>query len=763
MGYRKPYYDENHRLVRYTPLDFLRDTAQFFRRFFAFSNIKHAFRTVLTSMKEYLAFFVALTLLQSVFWMIWLYHYSYAKTVVEQSKASDFNLMIEGLTDDEWAHIFNESFRIADQRKVEERGYVSYTSGRYYGTYSEGLVRVSFLLTDDSKEACDSFLKRYKISGENLKITYGERTRALIKAESSKKTAVLLSLLSLVLAAFSITMIFRIRVNLFRFKYGIYMTFGADFEKLLEVAGWEVMVAAVLCFLPGLLLAVLILILCGGRFVFEAIPRSLLRAVLWLVSAVILGVIPSVRIIASTTPAKLIAAEDNSNLVSSPRRSFRIFGKSFPFHYELFGFWRFRKYYLTVIASAAVFSTFFFSGSFSSGLILAGQKSDKPQFVVTFGEGGDFDSFGIEELSDLDGVSRVIFKDPVSASAIDSHILLDGSQSAGISSHTVASGIDGLYADNNCRYLPIDEQLAREATKDGFWKVSGDLESVLNGDLTVAMTLSMNNSPAVSVSPGDVIRIGVLRTKEGGISYDRPDKKYILSQLIERAEFTYFKVTVGAVIEEPSSDGEYNIYLPGELYEKVTGRKPSYAEVSVYLSEDATAEKSEKLRKSVTNIASTYVGSHVEDTGRIYEKLSAVNGTVPRIITASAAFMLILSIPVWIFSQRTFAGKRKGEYGLLSALGADSGRLKKLRAVSGGMLALPAGFIPLLTGFLISLAIFRIVNVFLPSLGFGDGTNYTFSPDPVSVVAGAAVPALAAFLSTVLVKDRNEKWTLTEE
>jgi hypothetical protein len=79
------------------------------------------------------------------------------------------------------------------------------------------------------------------------------------------------------------------------------------------------------------------------------------------------------------------------------------------------------------------------------------------------------------------------------------------------------------------------------------------------------------------------------------------------------------------------------------------------------------------------------------------------------------------------------------------------------------MLALPAGFIPLLTGFLISLAIFRIVNVFLPSLGFGDGTNYTFSPDPVSVVAGAAVPALAAFLSTVLVKDRNEKWTLTEE
>ena len=45
----------------------------------------------------------------------------------------------------------------------------------------------------------------------------------------------------------------------------------------------------------------------------------------------------------------LIVTEDNSNLVTSPRRSFDFFKLTFPVKYEFASMWRFRKYLAVMI------------------------------------------------------------------------------------------------------------------------------------------------------------------------------------------------------------------------------------------------------------------------------------------------------------------------------------------------------------------------------------------------------------------------------
>ena len=50
----------DHKYVRYTPADAMRRVVGFLRRFFAPSNVKHAFKNVVSARREYAVFFLAL-------------------------------------------------------------------------------------------------------------------------------------------------------------------------------------------------------------------------------------------------------------------------------------------------------------------------------------------------------------------------------------------------------------------------------------------------------------------------------------------------------------------------------------------------------------------------------------------------------------------------------------------------------------------------------------------------------------------------------
>ena len=763
MAFGKSYYDENHKLVRYGIRSFLRDVFTFFVRFFSFDNVKHAFREVISDRRGYAAFFLALTVAQSFFWMIRTEAAGYRADAVEAAQAGEYNLIIEGYTDDEWTSLYNSSLLTAEARSVEERGYVKIDVSKYYGTSGDTRRRVCVRLTADSEAACLSFMKKYglggkeineKFIGEEVGYTYGERTAVLIRLEARDKISRLVEFLSVFVAAFVVMLIFRIRANQFRFRYGIYMAFGADFCKLLETAGWEALAAAALTYLPSALFGVGLSAALGSTVTFAGIAGGLLPAAVWVTAAVLLGVLPTVIMISKATPVSLIIAADNSNYVSSPRKSFRIFGKRFPLEYELFGVWRFRKYYAGVLAAAACFSILFYTGGFVAGLVDERSQADLPQFVISSPERG-FDADVLEEISDYDGVGAVVWSDSVSATLISSHVIMTKEQAGAVYGRTVETR--GMAADSLVRYTYYNELLGKNASEFGLWTVEGSLDSIKPGGSDVAVSVSVNGKRALNIKPGDEIRIGIPVAFESGIDFSLLDHRAILAELLDRGDFEYRTVRVAAVVDNGDVDERFTVYLPEGLFEDVTGKEPTVTEADVYLDREATGADAERLRTGITNLISHYAGSRLTDTGRVYERQADAASPASTLIRAASFSLLLLSVPVWAFSQITFFKKRGLEFYMLRALGGVRSSVRNLCLTSGWMTALPAGLLPGAAGMLLSAALFELINVKLPSYGFGEGVRYTFSPGFLFVAIGIAVPAAAAFLSSAAAGLRAER------
>ena len=754
MAFGKSYYNEDHKLVRYGIGSFFRDLFTFIGRFFSPSNIRHAFREVIRDARGYAAFFMALTVAQSFFWMIGAEAAGYRANAVKAANACSFNLIIEGYTDDEWTEVFNSGLRVAEARTVEERGYVSVETSRYYGTSGDTRVRVTVRLTSDTETACRAFLQKYrlggvefdpKFKGEEVSVTYGERTAVLIRLAEREKTTRLVEFLSVFVAAFVIMLIFRIRANQFRFRYGIYMAFGADFSKLLETAGWEMLAVAALTFLPGAVLGVGLAALLGGTVTFAGLAKSVLPGLGWIIAAVLIAVLPSVRMIASSTPVSLIAAQDNSNYVTSPKRSFRIFGRKFPLEYEFFSVLRFRKYYAGVLAAAACFSLLYYTGGFFSGLAEEKRQADLPQFVLTSPDRG-FDADVLEAVSEMDNAGAVVWSDSINATLISAHVLMTPEQSDAVYGRTVRSG--DMTADNLVRFTYYSDFLASQASEFGLWTIDGDVSQITPDGNSVAVTVSVGGKKSLDISPGDEIKIGIPVAFESGIDFSHLDNREILSALLDRGDFRYLTVKVAAVIENGDTDEKFTVYLPDSLFTLVTGRDPAATDVEVYLDRGAKGADAEKLRTEITNLISHYAGSAIEDTGRVYEKYADSSSPVPELILAASAALLTLSVPVWAFSQATFFRKRRLEFYMLRALGGTRGSVTGLCLTSGWMTALPAGLLPGTAGMLIGAALFDLITVKLPSYGFGDGVRYSFTPGFWIVAAGIAVPAAAAFFSS---------------
>ena len=321
----------DHKYVRYTPADALRRAWQFLRRFFAVNNVKHAFKNVISARREYAVFFIALIATQFMFWsFVTVFDSRDATAQAEASALADWTFAVEGYTEDQWFDIYNRELLVADAREEQYRGYVSYNA-ESYTVMGEKLYSVKFTLPENKRSDCDLLVLKYSLDKEGTSIRYSPA----VDLESGKLAGsafeAVVIIVAGVLSAFMLLALFLIRTNHYKFKYGVYMSFGADFEKLLETAGWELFAIAVITFLPAAILGVgvsaLSIGLSGGTLALEWSRIPL--AVIWTFIVVLVAVLPSVKILSVKAPVNLLKAGDNSNLVSSPRRSKRMFGKKY--------------------------------------------------------------------------------------------------------------------------------------------------------------------------------------------------------------------------------------------------------------------------------------------------------------------------------------------------------------------------------------------------------------------------------------------------
>ena len=200
----------------------------------------------------------------------------------------------------------------------------------------------------------------------------------------------------LVLAVVSIAVIIlllNIRLNHFKFTYGIYMSYGADSKKLFSTSFWEMLVIGILMFIPSALISIAAAFFlyapAGGMAVGELTQFLLNQAtlvfwvLLFIIPICIIAVWIPIKITASQPPLKLLIAQDNSNLVSSPRISSQLLGKKFPGSYESLGLFRFRRYIATLVASSVLFASAFVWIYFFGNIYDFNTKQEQAEFTIT--------------------------------------------------------------------------------------------------------------------------------------------------------------------------------------------------------------------------------------------------------------------------------------------------------------------------------------------------------------------------------------------
>ena len=381
-------------------------------KFFAsiLKEMKLGFKTVTFQFKQYICFYVAILAMQVMFGIIVMasandiaqhkesvendYNYHFVITNLPAESVAEFERgeIANSIDDspyfssnvvDSFVYIKMDPDATGEQveRKSLSRLYEENFSK--YLTKIEKIVKTT-LSSQGVKDANDfeanvQFSPLYTLDED----VWGMRLECFVKL-------LILAIVSILV----IILLFNIRVNHFKFMYGIYMSFGADTKKLFFTSFWEMMMIGLLTLIPagGIAFGVdYYLYSTANKMDSGYIARLPLTLSPWLMAFAILFIIPvflssvylPVKATASKPPLKLLLAEDNSNLVSSPRISTQLLGRKFPKAYEGLGLFRFRRYCATLVASSVLFASIFVWISFYRDVYDFNMNQDKAEFVVT--------------------------------------------------------------------------------------------------------------------------------------------------------------------------------------------------------------------------------------------------------------------------------------------------------------------------------------------------------------------------------------------
>lgn len=744
-------YVDHKRVYVLKPAKGLKNALGFLGRFFSRRNVSCAFRSVTRDFREYLPFFAACFALQLIFWAGMVYaDIRLATAKKEAYAAADCHVIVDGLTSDEKAAIENGRLWVAQHLSPSERMYESYSFEAYRTSLGATRYEMHILLDEDSRSRADDFLSYYSVGGAGSHSYYTERiTMTETAAARATQGKTIFFIVSLLFSAVSLMILFNIRTNHYKFMYGVYMSFGAGFEKLFETALWELFMISVLTFVPAALVGVgadaLIYLPRGAKFSMSAATVAL--AVLFDLLAVFAATALPVLVLSKKTPVSLLTAEDNSNLVSSPRRSAYIFGKRFPATYEFYGMFRFRRYFAGLLVGAVSFSTVFLCGIFLSDRRADIDSAPKPQFTVTAPEG--IDAIDLELAPDIAGVDYLTWDVSTKAAAMRSHVVLT-QRAAGSRGYTSTKAQDGEnVATNSVKYAALDGLLIDTVTSHGLWKVEGDLSSVLSDPYTVAVSEYIYNGRELNFKVGDTIKVAVLTGVTSPIDQLVTDARLNLEQEIKKGEFEFTELRVGAVIDTGTAEDCFIVGMSPELYTTLTGEDTDVKKAFVYLDAGTDAAGARNAFIGVREMFSDYSGYSVYDSLAASDGILRSKTDIRGVTLACLAAVLALSPLVWFFSQSMFFTKREGEFYMLGAFGATDGKLRSLHLFSGGVTAAASFVVSFLLGGISGYLSFMLLDNWLPKYGFTEAVRHSFGMPWVACVICLVVSAACGFASAL--------------
>lgn len=631
-------------------------------------HIKIALKSVFLNFKQYCCFFAAIFIIQLLFGMMaisatnnntvayeqiveeYMYHY-----VIRDLTQGQYNYLKEyknpdyGLTDE-----IRQAYVIVDEIERFNTGEQKNEYDLYirFGKLERGKAEDDPSALADTatvKKYYDWFEKNYvsKLASLEPSYTYQnfttERTLLLEyenRVAANNSTFWIIAALLLVLSVFLLTSIYNIRMNQYKFTYGVYMTFGADFKMLFITAFWEMFVIMLVMFIPAVLVSTLVvfLIYMPSGFSFSFDGWVILKLFLFATIVVLASVFMPMRVTSMRNPMSLIITEDNSNLVTSPRKSFNLLGKSFPGHYEMYSLWRFRKYNVQLLTSAIIFCALFICGLYLANIYTTDLDYPRTQFSMTINAdntGAAYDKALSNSIKDINEDFRKEFKEELEkydkdgekfsetfnaitaveatgnatptaedadmmqsptteAKYISSFMLVNKKDIKPFASGFFVFDRDDAYSKyqgegtykvtNSAVYKAVDPNNREDILSFlSQYEIEGDVNKIFesNGDKQyVIIGDSISNISKFNFKEGDQI---ALSTYVGAVTAvdSNLTGRNLLRRQIKNFQYNFTTFEVCAVIKDIPS-GSVPIYMLNDVYEKVTGRDATTTALNIY-------------------------------------------------------------------------------------------------------------------------------------------------------------------------------------
>lgn len=736
-------------------------------------NLRRSFRSVLQDKGAYLYFYIAVLIIGVGFSVIGLYadaELAHARSTVEENY--DYHIEITGLSNADMTAIHN---RINEER-MRGTGWIGQATEKKEtdGTYTY------FITVPDGHDKEDTLSH---VRSDLIRKTGAEGrvvTSPLYDFDHDHGTPMQLfrwgaTLVWAVIAILLLIRLYRVRLEHFRFIYGIYTACGADYPMLFGTAAGEMLAIAALCFLPSILLGVgvsALLLLPQGVGLSLSVQTAITLPLLLLLT-VLVAVRRPMRQLAARTPVWLLTGQDVSGLVRSPRSSRNVFGKSFPRRYELYSFVRLRRYYTGLILSAVLFAALFVSGLYIADMQEYREGRSNYEYIVrydaTAGEETETDSNGdtVElKVSDrlasdiwMDGDYTIPWIDQVpsvaytwwdasrTASNCESHILIRQEQ-VGSVSETVSSnecaGQGYTLAAQNYTYVAIDEAWVKMMTENGLATIEGDPTPAYSDSHQIIVSEDIYNQSAYRFSPGDTIMIATVSKRRGTIDATMDSRELLLRQ-IEHYTFTYEEYTVCAVLHDMTSEDRILVGVNFNAFAGLAGRSAVRDTLYVYMEDDADYET---IRAAESGIRSTLgLGWSVTRTGNYFYNSVRQGRNIAGLLRVLSILLLAVSPLIWFFSQIMFYRKRRGELSLLTALGAERREVARLFPLAGGVLSASAFLVTVIAVWIASGIVYIGAAILLPLLGITEAFAYEYSFSLTSLLLCAVVSVLCGLLS----------------
>lgn len=541
-----------------------------------------------------------------------------------------------------------------------------------------------------------------------------------------------------------ITSIYRIRVNHYKFQYGIYMSFGADFKQLCKTSFWEMMVTSLMTFIPSQLFSTLVIwmIYSGEGFEFGYNWSALLKVFLINIIIVAVSVCFPMWRVSRGQVTDLIVTEDNSNLVVSPRRSFDFYNLKFPRKYELASMWRFRKYLAVMIITAVGFSSVFVSGFYVADMYAYIRDFSSPQFTADISTSAIWSDEIPSDIASIEGVTQVAAFSEIDALGYRSHTLISASSVLPSAGMVTPEDSTEFRATSDVKYVMTDKSTIDLLTSDLYnYTVKGDPYEILTDDTAVIVSNYLGNKKVCNYKIGDVIKVGAFAGQKRQVDQNLTGKAR-LRQELQFYNMDYIELHVCAVIDGMSTLDGTPIYVSKNVFRELSHESDAEpTKLEIFVDRDNSVDETKAIFDRIRSYTSLYNGkilltdNHVNSNYLITRSMNYY-----ALIIAISFLVLAISPLIWFFSQTLFVKKREKEFSVLLWLGTIKDDVKRLSRQNGLTLAGISMVLCLLLSWgvitLIQLAVTRI-----PPALYGGTESYYY---------GVRIPIIAQIFSIVM-------------